>query len=138
MVFHLLLPATALALSLLGAKFLVVRASISSALGSDYMVLARAKGLPERLLRDRHAGRNALLPFLALLAAEFVLAVRGAVVVESVFSYPGIAGLILPAARNLDYPVLEACFLVLSGIVLTGNLVVDVVSRLLDPRVAAP
>lgn len=135
---HLFLPATALTVSLLGAKFLVVRASAVSALGSDYMVLARAKGLSERLLKRRHLGRNALLPFLAMLAAELGLAVRGAVIVEFVFSYPGIAGLILPAARDLDYPVLEACFLVLSGLVLTGNLVVDVVSRLLDPRFAAP
>ncbi len=137
-VVHLLLPAAALTLSLLGSKFLVVRASAASALGADYMVLARAKGLPERLLRHRHTGRNVLLPLLAMVAAEFGLAVRGAVVVEFVFSYPGIAGLLLPAAQNLDYPVLEACFLVLALVVLTANLVVDVVSGLLDPRVGAP
>jgi peptide/nickel transport system permease protein len=136
-VLHLFLPATALTLSLIGSKFLVVRASAASALGADYMVLARAKGIPERLLKHRHVGRNALLPFLAILAAQFGFAVRGSVVIELIFSYPGIAGLLLPAAQNLDYPVLEASFLVFAVVVLTANLVVDVVSRLLDPRVSA-
>ncbi len=132
---HLALPAAALTLSLMAAKFLVVRASVTAALGADFMVLARAKGLPERGLKRRHAGRNALLPFLAVLAGEFGLAVRGVVVVEAVFAYPGIAGLMLPAAQNLDYPVMEGCFLVLAVLALTANMVVDVASRRLDPWV---
>jgi peptide/nickel transport system permease protein len=133
-VVHLVLPATALTLSLVGAKFLLLRNSVTSALGQDFMVLARAEGLSEPIQR-RHAGRNALLPFLTLIAAELGLAVRGAVIVETVFGYPGMASLILPSAQNLDYPLLEACFLVLAGFVLTANLVIDIVYGLLDPRV---
>lgn len=136
-VVHLVLPVTALTISLMGAKFLVVRSTAASALGDDYMLLARAKGLPERLLRYRHAGRNALLPFITVVAAELGLAVRGAVVVETVFAYPGMAGLILPSAQSLDYPLLEGCFLVLAVLVLTANLIVEMVYGFLDPRVGA-
>src|SRR5581483_1540037 len=67
---HLVLPATALTLSLLGSKFLLVRNTMISTLGADYMVLARAKGLPDRLLKYRHAGRNALLPFLTVVGIQ--------------------------------------------------------------------
>lgn len=133
---HLVLPAAALTLSLVGAKFLLVRSTVASALGEDYMVLARAEGLSQAVQR-RHAGRNALLPFLTLIAAELGLAVRGAVVVETVFGYPGMASLILPSAQNLDYALLEGCFLVLAAFVLTANLLVDIAYGILDPRVGA-
>src|SRR3954466_6576668 len=85
---HLVLPAGALTLSLLGTKFLLVRNTMISALGADYMVLARAKGLPDRLLKYRHAGRNALLPFLTVVGIQAGYAVGGAVFVEAVFAYP--------------------------------------------------
>ena len=134
---HLVLPASALTLSLLGNKFLLVRNTMISNLGADYMVLARAKGLPDRLLKYRHAGRNALLPFLTVVGIQVGFAVGGAVFVESVFAYPGMGTLILRAVQARDYPVLEATFLVLALVVLTVNLLLELVYARVDPRVGA-
>jgi peptide/nickel transport system permease protein len=134
---HLVLPAGALTLSLLGTKFLLVRNTMISALGADYMVLARAKGLPDRLLKYRHAGRNALLPFLTVVGIQAGYAVGGAVFVESVFAYPGMGTLILRAVEARDYPVLEATFLVLALVVLAVNLVLELIYARVDPRVGA-
>jgi peptide/nickel transport system permease protein len=134
---HLVLPAGALTLSLLGTKFLLVRNTMISALGADYMVLARAKGLPDRLLKYRHAGRNALLPFLTVVGIQAGYAVGGAVFVESVFAYPGMGSLILEAVEARDYPVLEATFLVLALVVLAVNLLLELVYARVDPRVGA-
>lgn len=134
---HLVLPAGALTLSLLGSKFLLVRNTMISALGADYMVLARAKGLPDRLLKYRHAGRNALLPFLTVVGIQAGYAVGGAVFVESVFGYPGMGTLILRAVEARDYPVLEATFLVLALVVLAVNLLLELVYARVDPRVGA-
>jgi peptide/nickel transport system permease protein len=134
---HLVLPAGALTLSLLGTKFLLVRNTMISALGADYMVLARAKGLPDRLLKYRHAGRNALLPFLTVVGIQAGYAVGGAVFVESVFAYPGMGTLILGSVEARDYPVLEATFLVLALVVLAVNLLLELVYARIDPRVGA-
>ena len=134
---HLVLPAGALTLSLLGTKFLLVRNTMISALGADYMVLARAKGLPDRLLKYRHAGRNALLPFLTVVGIQAGYAVGGAVFVESVFAYPGMGTLILQAVEARDYPVLEATFLVFAFVVLAVNLALELVYARIDPRVGA-
>jgi peptide/nickel transport system permease protein len=86
---HLALPLTALTLSSIGTKFLLVRNTAISALGEDYMLLARAKGLPVRVQRHRHVGRNAVLPFLTVLGVQAGFAVGGALFVEAVFAYPG-------------------------------------------------
>jgi peptide/nickel transport system permease protein len=134
---HLVLPAAALTLSLIGTKFLLVRNTVVSALGEDYMLLARAKGLPRRRQMFRHAGRNALLPFLTVLGVQAGFAVGGAVFVEAVFAYPGMGRLILTAVEARDYPVLEAVFLVLALAVLLANLLIELVYRRLDPRVGA-
>lgn len=134
---HLALPATALTLSLLGTKFLLVRNTVVSALGQDYMVLARAKGLSSRLLKHRHAGRNALLPFVTVVGIQAGFAIGGAVFVESIFAYPGMGSLILSAVETRDYPVLEATFLVLALVVLGVNLAMELVYARLDPRVGA-
>jgi peptide/nickel transport system permease protein len=134
---HLALPATALTLSLLGSKFLLVRNTMISTLGQDYMVLARAKGLPDRLMKYRHAGRNALLPFLTVVGIQTGFAVGGSVFVETVFAYPGMGTLILRAVEARDYPVLEATFLVLAVVVLAVNLLLELVYARVDPRVGA-
>ncbi len=134
---HLVLPASALTLSLLGTKFLLVRNTMMSALGQDYMMLARAKGLPDRLLKYRHAGRNALLPFLTVVGIQAGFAVGGSVFVESVFGYPGMGTLILRSVEARDYPVLEATFLVLAFVVLAVNLLLELVYARVDPRVGA-
>lgn len=133
---HAVLPVSALVLVLVGTKFLLVRNTVISALGEDYMMLARAKGLPTRLLKYRHAGRNALLPFVTLIGVEAGFAVGPLIFVEAVFAYPGLGSLILRAVAARDYPVLEAAFLVFAVIVLTANFLVDLAYSRLDPRVA--
>ncbi len=138
--YHLVLPLTALTLSLIGTKFLLVRNTVIGCLGQDYTVLARAKGLPESIQRRRHAGRNAVLPFLTLIGIQAGFAVAGAIFIEEVFTYPGMGNLVLSAVDARDYPLLEALFLVLAATVLAANLLVDVVSTWVAPqaeRVAA-
>ncbi|HJV08979.1 MAG TPA: ABC transporter permease [Acidimicrobiales bacterium] len=131
---HLVLPATALTAALFGRQLLLVRNTTVATLGEDYLVLARAKGLPERLLKYRHAGRNALLPFLTLVGLQAGIAVGGAIFIESVFAYPGMGTLVLRAIEARDYPVLEGTFLVLALVVLTANVAVDLLYARLDPR----
>lgn len=131
---HVALPLVALTLSLVGTKFLLVRNTVIGVLGHDYMVLARAKGLPERLLKYRHAGRNALLPFLTVLGVQAGFAVGGTIFVEAVFAYPGMGTLILQAVEARDYPVLEAVFLTLAAAVLVANLGIDLLYLRVDPR----
>lgn len=134
---HLVLPAGALTLGLMGNKFLLVRNTTIGVLGEDYMVLARAKGLSDRRLKFHHAGRNALLPFLTVLGIQVGFAVGGSVFVESVFAYPGMGTLILRAVEQRDYPVLEGCFLTLATTVLLANLLIELVYARLDPRVGS-
>ena len=134
---HLILPATALAVGQLGGMFLMIRNTTLGVLGSDYMVLSRAKGLSDRRLKYHHAGRNALLPFLAVLGLYIGFAVGGALFVETVFGYPGMGSLILEAVKQLDYPLLEGCFLTLAAAVLLANLGIELVSARLDPRVGS-
>lgn len=133
---HLVLPLAALTLGLAANNFLIVRNTVVSTLGEDYMLLARAKGLPPRLLRYRHAGRNALLPFLTALGGETARIAAGAVVfVEVVFAYPGLGTLVSAAVTARDYPVLQGTFVVLALVVLVANLLVEMAYTLVDPRV---
>lgn len=134
---HLALPATALTIVLFGPTFLLVRNTTVSVLGEDYMLLARAKGLPTRILKYHHAGRNALLPFVTMLGAELGFVIGPLIFVEAVFAYPGMGSLVLRAVTARDYPVLEAAFLVFAVLALCANLVVELVYARLDPRTAA-
>ena len=122
---HLVLPAVALALSMVAGKWLLVRNTAVASLGADYMLLARAKGVPARIQRRRHLGSNILPPFVTLLGVEAGFAVGGALFVETVFAYPGMGSLILSAVNSRDYPVLDGCFLVLTAFVLIVNLALD-------------
>lgn len=133
-VWHLMLPLTALTLGLIGTKFLMVRNITIGVLGQDYMLLARAKGLPQALQRRHHAGRNVMLPFLHLVGAQVGVAIAGGIFVQQVFGYPGIGNVMTAAVTKRDYPVVEACFLLLSFLVLTANLVIDLLSTAVDPR----
>lgn len=130
---HLVLPLTALSVGLVGHHFLLVRNTVISTLGEDYMLLARAKGLPRRLLKYRHAGRNAALPFLTALGLQVGFAVGGALFVETVFSYPGMGTLMSDAVVARDYPLLQGSFLVLAVVVLVANLAVELAYSRLDP-----
>lgn len=136
--FHLALPAAALTLSLLGTKFLIVRNTVVSTLGQEYMLFARAKGLSERRMKYHHAGRNAVVPFLTILGMQAGFAVGGSLFVETVFAWPGMATMIRAAINNRDFPVLDASFLVLAVVVLVANFLVELLAARLDPAMRTP
>lgn len=134
---HLALPVATLTLSLVGTKFLLVRASVVTVLGEPFMTVARAKGLGGRELRYRHALRNALLPFVTQLSLQLGFAMGGAVLIETLFAYPGMGRLLFDAVAYRDYPLIQGTFLVISASVLIANLAVEVVYRRIDPRLLA-
>lgn len=134
---HWILPTAVLTIELIGARFLLLRNTMVTVLGEDFMQVARAKGLSERTLKYRHALRNALLPFVSALAAQVGFAVAGTVFIETLFAYPGMGRLMFEAVGARDYPVLEGVFLVAAVAVLSANLVADLLYARLDPRVRA-
>jgi peptide/nickel transport system permease protein len=133
---HLALPAAVLALQFLTYQFLVMRASMIAELGSDYLLLGRAKGLGDRVLKYRYAARNALLPAVTVAGLQVGFAITAAIFVESVFAYPGLGRLMFEAVADRDYPTMQGCFLVLTLLVVTANFLADLLYRRLDPRVA--
>jgi peptide/nickel transport system permease protein len=112
----------------------IMRASMLEVLTADFVRTANAKGATEHVVLWRHALRNALIPYLTVAAVEFGFLFGGVVVIEAVFRLPGIGSLVLVGIINRDYPVLLASALVITVVVLTANLLVDLVAALLDPR----
>jgi peptide/nickel transport system permease protein len=132
---HLVLPCLSLVFAQLGAYVLTMRSSLIDALGEDYVVLANANGLPARRVLWKHALRNALLPTTTLVGLQLGFVVGGAVLIETVYAYPGIGRGIYEAVTQLDFPVLQGAFLLLAVTVVAVNMVTDIVYGLLDPRV---
>lgn len=133
---HLLLPTIVLAAGLTVGYYLLMRAGMVSELGSDYLVLGRAKGLRERRLKYHYAARNALLPVVGNTAVEVGFAITANVLVERVFSYPGVGGLLFEAIGSRDYPTIQGVFLVVGAGIVTVNALADLLYRRLDPRTA--
>lgn len=131
---HWLLPATTLTLSLLGARFLLARTAMVTTLAQPYLLVARAKGLPDRRLRGHHAARNALLPVVTALGPAVAFAVGGSIVIETVYAYPGLGLLVYQGVQTRDYPLLQGAFLITGLVVLVANWTVDALYRRLDPR----
>jgi peptide/nickel transport system permease protein len=133
---HMILPAATLMLTAFGSYTLVVRSSMLETLGEDYVLTARAKGLPVRRIVWRHAVRNALLPMVTLIALELGFIVGGALLVEVIFSWPGIGLAMYSAIGQRDYPMLQGGFLILTVSVILLNLVADLLYFRLDPRIS--
>ena len=134
---HLLLPAAVLGVSQAPWFALFVRQSTLQELREDHVLAARARGLRERTVLVRHALRTALLPLLTLLGARIPELITGALLVETVFSWPGIAAATVGAATAVDFPLLAALTLMATVTVLLGNLLADVLHLVADPRVRA-
>jgi ABC-type dipeptide/oligopeptide/nickel transport system permease component len=132
---HIALPALTLGLVLYGEYTLIVRSAMLETLGEDYVLTARAKGLRPRAILRRHALRNALLPITTLIALSLGYIVAGAILVETVFSWPGIGRAVYEAVLQRDYPMLQGAFLVLTISVVFFNLVADLLYFKLDPRI---
>ncbi len=133
---HMVLPALTLLLTAYGSYTLVVRTSVLETLGEDYVLTARAKGLPVRRIVWRHAVRNALLPMVTLIALDFGYIVGGALLVEVIFSWPGIGLAMENAILQRDYPMLQGGFLILTVSVIVLNFLSDLVYFRLDPRIS--
>jgi ABC-type dipeptide/oligopeptide/nickel transport system permease component len=132
---HMVLPAVTLALTLFGEYTLVVRSSMLETLGEDYVLTARAKGLPQRRIVVSHALRNAMLPIATLVALSLGFIVAGAILVEIIFSWPGIGQAIYEAVSTRDYPMLQGAFLILTVSVVLFNFIADLIYFKLDPRI---
>ena len=133
---HMILPAATLMLTAYGSYTLVVRSSLLETLGEDYVLTARAKGLPVRRIVWRHAVRNALLPMVTLIALDLGYIVGGAVLIEVIFSWPGIGQSMFTAISQRDYPMLQGGFLILTVTVIVLNFLSDLVYFRLDPRIS--
>lgn len=131
----LILPALTLAITSIGALSRIVRSSMMDALRQDYIILARSKGLKERVVVYRHALRNALLPAVTVSGLLVAYLLGGVVVIELVFSWPGVGNTALVAAEVLDINFLELYVLVTAVIIVAINLIVDIIYAKLDPRV---
>ena len=134
---HLALPVITVAIGLIGAYSILMRASVIDTLGEDYVTTARAKGLTDGHVLRAHALPNALLPAVTLIAINLGFVIGGAITVEVVFNWPGLGTLTVDAVTARDYPVLQGIFLLLSISVVAANLVADIFYGRLDPRVRA-
>ncbi len=132
---HLFLPVMTLTLGYIGQFMIVMRSSLLDVKEEDYIKTARAKGLIDPLVRRRHAVPNAILPSVTLIALSFGFVLGGAIVVETVFSWPGLGLMTYEAIHSEDYPVLEAVFLLSSAAVIVANLLIDITYGYLDPRI---
>lgn len=132
---HLILPGITLGLELTAALTRYVRSGLLEVLSSDYLRTARAKGLREWRVIVRHGLRNALIPAITVIALRIPVLFSGAVVVETVFQWPGLGTLTLSAANQRDYPLIMALALMLTGIVVVSNFLADVAYMIIDPRI---
>ena len=132
---HLALPSMALSYEGLSTLLRYTRASMLEVVRQDYITTARAKGLDERILISRHAFRNALLPVITITGLRLPMLVGGAVLIESVFNYPGIGRTLVHATTNRDYPLLMGALLLTAVFVLLSNLIADLAYAWADPRI---
>ena len=131
---HMLLPALALAFGTVPLIMRLLRSSLLDVIGEDYVAMARLRGVPERRVVNRHALRNALLPTLSLMGVQFGFLFGGTLLVEVIYSYPGLGNLMVEAVRNTDLPIIQGAALVFALAVLTINLFVDVVYIVVNPK----
>jgi ABC-type dipeptide/oligopeptide/nickel transport system permease component len=132
---HVVLPALTLGGIQIPALARLTRSSILEALGDDYVRTARAKGLAERVVVAKHALKNALLPVVTVIGLQFAALLGGAVVTETIFSWPGLGRLAVTAILTRDFPLVQGTILVAAVTFVTINLLVDLLYAVLDPRI---
>ena len=132
---HAALPVLSLGLTIAAVQMRFLRSSLLEVLGQDYVRTARAKGLPPRTVSLRHALKNALIPFVTVVGLEMGSLLGGLVVVEQIFSWPGIGWLMINSITQRDYAVVQGSVLLIAAGVVVINLVVDVLYGYLDPRI---
>jgi peptide/nickel transport system permease protein len=132
---HLLMPTVVLVVILLGQFMLIMRSSLLEVLGEDYILTAKAKGLTEGQIMRNHALRPAMLPVITVIALTLGFTVSGSILIESVFSWPGLGSAVFDAVSRRDYPMLQGAFLLITVSVVLANTAADILYAALDPRV---
>jgi ABC-type dipeptide/oligopeptide/nickel transport system permease component len=132
---HMAMPVITLALTLYAENTLIVRSAMLETLGEDHILTARAKGVPRRRIILSHALRNAMLPTVTMIAMSLGSIVAGSILVEVIFSWPGIGRALYEAVLQRDYPMLQGGFLAITIVVTLCNLVADLLYFELDPRI---
>ncbi|WP_040490986.1 ABC transporter permease [Ilumatobacter nonamiensis] len=134
---QMILPAIALALSVGAATARMTRSSMLEVLGTDYIRTVRAKGADERMINTRHAFKNSLIPVLTLVGLQFGGLLGGTVILEAMFSLPGLGSQVFEAVRTRDYPLIQAAALVYGAMFILVNIMVDLAYGWIDPRIRA-
>ncbi|PSL45959.1 peptide/nickel transport system permease protein [Salsuginibacillus halophilus] len=132
---HLVLPGITLGLASTAIYMRYIRSEVLDVMGSDYIRTARAKGLTDGTVLYKHTLRNSLIPIITLMGFEFGTLLSGAVVVEAVFSFPGMGQLFLTGIQNNDFPLIMGINLVVGITILVGNLIADILYAVVDPRI---
>ena len=132
---HLILPVSTLVLGLIAHVSRLTRSSMLEAIESKYVLAARAKGLPERIVLRRHALPNALLPTITILAVDVGILIGGIVLVESVFAFPGLGRMLIYAIDHQDIPLMMGGMIVITAIYALANLAADILYAVLNPRI---
>jgi peptide/nickel transport system permease protein len=132
---HAILPAVVLGLGASASFMRYTRSSMLEVIRQDYIMTARAKGLRERVVIYKHALRNALIPIITLLGFRIPLLFSGAILVETIFGWPGMGKIAIDSINNRDYPLLMGTSLLLSSLTLLGNLMADIMYGFADPRI---
>jgi peptide/nickel transport system permease protein len=132
---HVLLPGITLGWFAVAGLMRLTRSSMLDVLGSEYVKLARIKGLPERQVIWKHAFKNAALPVVTFAALLFVALLNGSIIVETVFGWPGLGLLVIEAVDSRDYPIVQAVVLFLSAMYIGVNLLVDILYAYLNPKI---
>ncbi len=131
----LVMPSLALGLSMAGVVLRMTRSTILEVLGEDYIRTARAKGVAERIVRYRHALRNAVIPVVSIIGVQAGTLLGGTVIIEFIFNWPGLSSLLIRAIFQRDAPLVQGVILLISGAFVLINLLVDVINARLDPRI---
>jgi peptide/nickel transport system permease protein len=132
---HFVLPVATLGFFLLPGMMRLVRSSMLDVLGTEYVKLARIKGLPERTVIWKHALRNALIAPLTAAGAIFASLITGSIILETVFAWPGVGRLLVVAVSGRDYPVVQGVVIMVAAVTLVVNFLVDIAYAYVDPRI---
>jgi len=132
---HFLMPAFSLGAFLAPITMRLVRSGVIEVMNMEYIKTARAKGVAERMVVIKHAFRNACIPVITVVGLQFGQLLGGAIVTETVFAWPGVATLTVESIRNQDFPVVQCAVVLLALVIVTVNLMVDVIVGLIDPRI---
>ena len=134
---HFLMPAFCLGAAIAPITMRLVRSGVIEAMNMEFIKTARAKGVPERTVVIKHAFRNACIPVITVLGLQFGQLLGGAIITETVFAWPGVATLTVESIRNQDFPVVQCAVILLALVIVTVNLIVDLIVGLIDPRIRA-